>query len=74
LGYEYDVAGRVKTAVALDEHGYEQPTSYEYDPAGWSIAVILSEENAPAFIRTFIILFVAVRDESFFVLVMTSNI
>jgi YD repeat-containing protein len=37
---EYDVAGRVKMAVALDEDGYEQPTSYEYDDAGKQTAVI----------------------------------
>jgi YD repeat-containing protein len=37
---EYDVAGRVKMTVALDEDGYEQPTSYEYDDAGKQTAVI----------------------------------
>ncbi len=37
---EYDTAGRVKMTVALDEDGYEQPTSYVYDKAGKQTAVI----------------------------------
>ena len=37
---EYDAAGRVKSTFVLDEAGYEQPTSYEYDLAGKQIAVI----------------------------------
>ena len=37
---EYDFAGRVKSTFVLDEAGYEQPTSFEYDFAGKQIAVI----------------------------------
>ncbi len=36
----YDTAGRVLHSVTLDEDGYEQPTTYEYDYAGKQIAVI----------------------------------
>ncbi len=36
----YDVAGRVKHSVALDEAGFEQVTTYEYDYAGKQIAMI----------------------------------
>jgi len=37
---EYDIAGRLELSVSLDEDGYEQPTSYEYDLAGKQTAVI----------------------------------
>jgi RHS repeat-associated protein len=30
----YDIAGRVKMSIVLDEAGYEQPTGYKYDSAG----------------------------------------
>jgi len=36
----YDVAGRVKHSVTLDEYDDEQPTTYEYDDAGRQVAII----------------------------------
>ncbi len=37
---EYDAAGRVGMTISLDEDGYEQPTSYEYDKSGRQTAII----------------------------------
>jgi RHS repeat-associated protein/uncharacterized repeat protein (TIGR01451 family) len=36
----YDIGGRVKHSVVLDEDGYEQPTTYYYDKAGKQIKVV----------------------------------